>query len=502
MAELSPTYAAFLNAIAGRTSSGGDPFAGLSSDEVVNLGNAIAFGVRPMAREEQFIQKTGIGFNELLNLQQNYDFASRVYLQNPSPQTGQIIATALSRMVPVWKKLIALPESERPAIAGLDIPAFEGALKTLGPRFGVTVPLEPSRVATSTGEVITPEENTRRLNELKAAYPGLSEQDLAQAVASGTLSAPTAGTQASAQVSAATAPPQPTKQFYRIGGDIFEAGTGRHIGPTEWNRDWTGRAQEVSAPAEAAPAPQVQAQVVTPEAREAQGAGPEAQLQGVFKEMFDALQTQLDELQRRGQVINPNVEITPEKAAEFMRQSEAEINPFYSDQLKVAREGFLRSLGFSREQVLQNELALEKQYGRQLRATAESAAERGFALSGIRRQEEQELSEETQRQLEAGRRQLAFSAGTAGREFATRFGAGALGAIPTLGETPRILAGAEGFQRTGRELPFYELSPETYQNLVGSEEFERRGAVQRRASELEEAFRREQQLAQQRQLYL
>lgn len=40
------------------------------------------------------------------------------------------------------------------------------------------------------------------------------------------------------------------RQFYRIGKDIFEAGTGRHIGPTEWNRDWTGRAQEVAAPAE------------------------------------------------------------------------------------------------------------------------------------------------------------------------------------------------------------------------------------------------------------
>jgi len=38
------------------------------------------------------------------------------------------------------------------------------------------------------------------------------------------------------------------RQFYRVGGDIFEAGTGRHIGPTEWNRDWTGRATEVTAP--------------------------------------------------------------------------------------------------------------------------------------------------------------------------------------------------------------------------------------------------------------
>ena len=42
------------------------------------------------------------------------------------------------------------------------------------------------------------------------------------------------------------------KQFYRVGGDIYEAGTGRKLGPTEWNRDWTGRATEVTAPEEPA----------------------------------------------------------------------------------------------------------------------------------------------------------------------------------------------------------------------------------------------------------
>lgn len=38
------------------------------------------------------------------------------------------------------------------------------------------------------------------------------------------------------------------KQFYRVGIDIFEVGTNRRIGSTEWNKDWTGRATEVVAP--------------------------------------------------------------------------------------------------------------------------------------------------------------------------------------------------------------------------------------------------------------
>jgi predicted 3-demethylubiquinone-9 3-methyltransferase (glyoxalase superfamily) len=36
------------------------------------------------------------------------------------------------------------------------------------------------------------------------------------------------------------------KQFYRKGTDIYEAGTDRHIGPTEWNRDWSGKAEELT----------------------------------------------------------------------------------------------------------------------------------------------------------------------------------------------------------------------------------------------------------------
>jgi len=42
-------------------------------------------------------------------------------------------------------------------------------------------------------------------------------------------------------------------QFYRVGKDIFEANTNRHIGPTEWQKSWTGKAQEVSAPNQKAP---------------------------------------------------------------------------------------------------------------------------------------------------------------------------------------------------------------------------------------------------------
>jgi hypothetical protein len=49
----------------------------------------------------------------------------------------------------------------------------------------------------------------------------------------------------------ATQPPSPqpsTKQYYAVGQDLYEAGTNRYIGATEWGRDWTGRATKVEAP--------------------------------------------------------------------------------------------------------------------------------------------------------------------------------------------------------------------------------------------------------------
>jgi hypothetical protein len=52
----------------------------------------------------------------------------------------------------------------------------------------------------------------------------------------------------------ATVPsPQPTasdKNFYRIGKDIYEAGTNRYIGATEWGNSWSGQSSEVVAPTE------------------------------------------------------------------------------------------------------------------------------------------------------------------------------------------------------------------------------------------------------------
>ena len=211
-----------------------------------------------------------------------------------------------------------------------------------------------------------------------------------------------------------------------------------------------------------------------------------------MQELFGALKTSLDELKRRGQMVNPNVEITPEKLAEFTRIAEEEIDPFYRTQLSQAREGFLRSMGFTRDEILRQEQNLERQYGRQLQGIGEEAAETGFALSGRRQFAERELGETTQRGIENLRRRATFEAGTAGREFAGQFG-GLLGerALPSVSmpRAPRVSAGERTFAPGIGEDPFYELSPSLYSDIIGEQEFARRGAKQRRIGEQEKAFR-------------
>lgn len=220
----------------------------------------------------------------------------------------------------------------------------------------------------------------------------------------------------------------------------------------------------------------------------------------ILDETLIAIKGLLEELKRRGQTINPNVTITPEKAAEFLAQAQKEIDPYYSEQLKQARSSLLRDLGYTRDELTRFEGELEQKYGLSVRRLGEQAAEQGFALSGLREQEEAELAQGTQRQLDQQRRQLGFSAGTAGIEFARRFGTQAGFPSPTLPRPARVLGGSSSFIREGGEVPFYEISPSLLEGITGTEQFAQRAATKSREAELEGLFRQEEALKQQRQL--
>ena len=220
-----------------------------------------------------------------------------------------------------------------------------------------------------------------------------------------------------------------------------------------------------------------------------------------FQQMYSELNNFLAELQKRGQVLNPNIEITPEKTAEFLSQAEREINPYYAGQLKLAKDTLLNSVNYGQQNLLTQEQRAQQQYGTGVRQLGESAAEQGFAQSGLRQRDERQLASDTQNAIDDARNQFSYNAGNAARTFAQQFGSAELPQF-NIGQAPRALPGTGSFASGSGSLPLYQLSPDTYSGLVGEQEFARRGQVQSRASQLEEAFRGTQANAQQRQLIL
>ncbi len=202
-----------------------------------------------------------------------------------------------------------------------------------------------------------------------------------------------------------------------------------------------------------------------------------------------AIQDYLTKLGETGKTINPYVDITPEKLAEFLGQAQREIDPYYASQMGLARENLLNQLGYSKEEVGRFEGDLEKKYGKSLTQLGETSAEQGMALSGRRLQEEGELATETQNQMLDTRRKLAFEAGNQARQFAGEWG-GANIPMATMTSTPKVQAGESSFRNLGgTETPLYELSDSLYQNLTGAKQWEQQANVKTRQAQLEEAFK-------------
>ncbi len=214
----------------------------------------------------------------------------------------------------------------------------------------------------------------------------------------------------------------------------------------------------------------------------------------MMAEALKTTQQYLDSLVQQGKTINPNIEITPEQTASFLAQAQREIDPYYSNQMKLARENLLTGIGYSTDQITAQEANWEKQYGKALRGLGETSAESGMALSGGRQLGETELAQGTQEQIDQARKQAQFNAGQSARQFAQDWGTAQL-PTATLGATPQVKAGQSEFVRGGSQTPFYELSGDTYSGLIGSQDYARQTAEKTRASELEGAFRGQKELS-------
>lgn len=196
----------------------------------------------------------------------------------------------------------------------------------------------------------------------------------------------------------------------------------------------------------------------------------------------------LKALNDQGLTINPNVEVTPEKLAEFLKRAESEVNPGYQSKLKVAREGLLRNIGYDTDSIQRFEADQERKYGKDLRKLGENFAEQGFAQSGQRVEAERDLAFDAEKSIADKRRELGFTAGTEAIDFVKNYGSANLPTAPNLGET-RVLPGQSSFQRTGNQSPYYSLSSGLLDNIIGEQEKSRATGIRSLAQEYEGLYR-------------
>jgi hypothetical protein len=277
-------------------------------------------------------------------------------------------------------------------------------------------------------------------------------------------------------------------QYYKSGNDVYESGTNRHIDLDEFQRLGLNFAL---LPQGQAPVQQESTGnlVVDNIINQLNSSGDENSR--AMSELIKENQKILNDLIASGKTVNPNVEITPELTAKWLTQAQGEISPYYSNQMKLAREGLLRQAGYTSDEILANEREVEKKYGQNLRTLSENAADTGMALSGRRLEGEQNLAQDTQSSLDQARKAAEYNAGSAARQYASEWG-GANTPQFNYSQAPRVLAGKGTFERSLGSTPFYSISDSVLSGLTGSKEFEEKTATKMRQSELESLYRQEE----------
>lgn len=229
----------------------------------------------------------------------------------------------------------------------------------------------------------------------------------------------------------------------------------------------------------------------------------------VLDSVLNGINTFLQRLASNGTTINPNVTITPDMAAAFMNYTQNnisqfvpyatnEIAPYYQNQLALAKSQFLTSVGYNEQQQLQVEQDIQQNYNQQLKDLGASLAEQGFAQSGTRSTQENQLAYNTNRQIQQGRQALGYQTQQAAQTLAQNWGTTNVPGVNITGAT-EAGAGSPLASGTGSS-PLYSLSDAVYQGLKGTQQYQQEVDIQNRAGQLANAFQQYQGAQQQRQL--
>jgi len=142
--------------------------------------------------------------------------------------------------------------------------------------------------------------------------------------------------------------------------------------------------------------------------------------------------------------INPDVQISADMIQKFYEQAKTELEPYYGQLFKQAQADLTTGFKQIGEDLATSERNLESNYGKSLENVQEDAASRGLTFSSIRDKNEQNLAEQTQAAIEAGRREAERRALSLGTQGERQLGSANLPNLPGINEAPTPILNKPG----------------------------------------------------------
>jgi len=156
--------------------------------------------------------------------------------------------------------------------------------------------------------------------------------------------------------------------------------------------------------------------------------------------ILDSMQGVLTSIIDSGKIINPKVDITPERLTELTDQVSNELDPYYKSQFDAIKNDLSLDLGQLSDQYNQAVESQKASFTQTLASQRESEAGRGTIFSGGRKTREQQLAESGQRSMEGLSSSLEYQAGKAGTAVERTLGSEALGGSSLASYSPRSVS--------------------------------------------------------------
>lgn len=202
-----------------------------------------------------------------------------------------------------------------------------------------------------------------------------------------------------------------------------------------------------------------------------------------FQQLFTKLLDSLDNARDAGNVVNPDIEITPEQADKFRRDAKIELDPFFQERLENFKQDFETSTQRLTEDFERGVRRAEEPFIQNLQAQAETEAQRGLTFGSERKRREQEAIQGQQRSIDDTGRNVERQFQDRGRQAERKIGSEAFADLD-VPQVSQFNVNRGGFTPAGQSRRFIPQG-----KLLGEDVKNQEVALRARTKDLSRSFR-------------